>query len=128
MRFAMVKCGTIWCRCFLPDTLTSTDAVIISDMKVVTDAVDSQQVGADAVINVQNVHLLVIGDPSRSIFSIDDNRGWQHPRIEVDEISGSWVRGNVYMRRDRVKVYGYIYDTGSDGGAGMNRFGELELH
>jgi len=24
-------------------------------------------------------------------------------------------------------VYGYIYDAGSDGGAGMNRFGEVIL-
>jgi len=119
--------GTLWERRIINDN-PPTDAVKISDMKVVTDAVDSQQVGADAVINGQAVHLLFIGDPSRSIFSIDDKSGWQNPRIEVDDISGSWVRGNVYSRRDGVKVYGYIYDAGSDGGAGMNRFGELELH
>jgi hypothetical protein len=33
----------------------------------------------------------------------------------------------VYVRPDSLKVYGYIYDAGSDGGAGMNRFGELML-
>jgi hypothetical protein len=27
-----------------------------------------------------------------------------------------------------VRVYGYIYDAGSGGGAGMNRFGELILN
>jgi hypothetical protein len=26
-----------------------------------------------------------------------------------------------------VKVYGYVYDAGSNGGSGMNRFGELVL-
>jgi hypothetical protein len=34
----------------------------------------------------------------------------------------------VYTRRDGKKVYGYVYDAGSDGGAGMNRFGELILN
>jgi hypothetical protein len=33
----------------------------------------------------------------------------------------------VYTRPDGKKVYGYIYDSGSDGGAGMNRFGEIVL-
>ena len=42
-------------------------------------------------------------------------------------IRGSWIRGNVYTRRDGKKVLGYIYDAGSDGGAGMNRFGEIVL-
>ena len=45
----------------------------------------------------------------------------------VDSIVGSWIRGNVYTRSDGTTVYGYIYDAGSDGGAGMNRFGEIVL-
>ena len=36
---------------------------------------------------------------------------------------GSWICGNVYTRPDRKRVYGYIYDAGSEGGAGMNRLG-----
>ncbi len=28
---------------------------------------------------------------------------------------------------DGVKVYSYIYDAGSEGGSGMNRYGELVL-
>jgi hypothetical protein len=39
----------------------------------------------------------------------------------------SWIRGNVCTRPDRKRVYGYIYDAGSEGGAGMNRFGEIAL-
>ncbi len=46
---------------------------------------------------------------------------------EVDSIRGSWIRGNVYTRPDGVKVYGYVYDAGSNGGAGINRFGEVVL-
>ena len=33
----------------------------------------------------------------------------------------------MYTRSEGTKVYGYIYDAGSDGGAGMNRFGEIVL-
>lgn len=40
-------------------------------------------------------------------------------------ITGSGLRGNIYTRPDGVRVYGYVYDSGSEGGAGMNRFGEL---
>ena len=47
--------------------------------------------------------------------------------LRVDNILGSWIRGNIYTRRDGVRVYGYIYDAGSDGGAGMNRFAEIVL-
>ena len=47
--------------------------------------------------------------------------------LRVDKILGSWIRGNVYTRPDGMKVYGYIYDADSDGGAGMNRFDEVVL-
>ena len=57
----------------------------------------------------------------------NDDGGWQSTKLQVDDVLGSWVRGNIYTRSDGVKVYGYIYDAGSDGGAGMNRFGELIL-
>jgi hypothetical protein len=33
----------------------------------------------------------------------------------------------VYVRPDGVKVYGYGYDAGSQGGAGFNRFAEIVL-
>lgn len=104
-----------------------SDATLVTDRKVVTDAVDSQQAGADAVLNGETVHVLFIEETSRSILSTNDSDGWQPPIVEVDDILGSWVRGTVYARKDGVRVYGYVYDAGSDGGAGMNRFGELVL-
>jgi hypothetical protein len=94
---------------------------------VVTDAVGSQQAGADAVLDGETVYVLFIEESSRSIFSLHDNGGWQPARLLVDNILNSWVRGNVHTRNDGVRVYGFIYDAGSDGGAGMNRFGELVL-
>jgi hypothetical protein len=33
----------------------------------------------------------------------------------------------VYTRKDGARVYGCVYDAGSDGGAGMNRFVEFVL-
>ncbi len=104
-----------------------TPPVKVTDRNVVTDAVDSQQPGADAVLDGDTVHVLFIEESSRDIFSTHDKGGWQPPRLEVGNILGSWVRGNVYTRKDGSKVYGYVYDAGSDGGAGMNRFGELVL-
>jgi hypothetical protein len=101
---------------------------MVTDQKVVTDAVDSQQAGADAVLDGETVYVLFIEESSRSIFSTNDNGGWQAAKLQVDNILGSWVRGNIYTRPDGVRVYGYIYDAGSDGGAGMNRFGELVLN
>ena len=99
----------------------------ITDREVVRDAVDSQQPGADAVLDGRTVHLLFIEQSSRSIFSTHDRGGWQASRLEVGSILGSWIRGNLYSRPDGAKVYGYIYDAGSNGGAGMNRFGEVVL-
>jgi len=64
---------------------------------------------------------------SRSIFSTHDNGGWQPSMLRIDKILGSWIRGNVYNRPDGARVYGYVYDAGSDGGAGMNRFSEVVL-
>jgi hypothetical protein len=104
-----------------------TPAVRVTDREVVRDAVDSQQPGADAVLDGRTIHVLFIEQSSRGIFSTHDSGGWQPARPEVGNILGSWIRGNVYTRPDGVKVYGYVYDAGSNGGAGMNRFGEVVL-
>ena len=99
----------------------------MGDRAVVQDAVDSQQPGADAAPDGETVRVLFIDESSRSIFSTDDRGGWQPPKLQVADILGSWVRGNIYTRRDGAKVYGYVYDAGSEGGAGMNRFAEVVL-
>jgi hypothetical protein len=118
--------GQLWERRIVNDG-RPTAAVQVTDRRVVRDAVDSQQPGADAVLNGSTVHLLFIDQSSRSIFSTHDSGGWQASRLQVDNILGSWIRGNVYTRPDGVRVYGYIYDAASNGGAGMNRFGEIVL-
>ena len=107
---------------------SATPAVKVSDRTVVLQAVDSQQPGADVVLDGETVHVLFIDDASRSIFSTHDKGGWQTSTQRVDGIQGSWVRGNIYTRRDGTKVYGFIYDAGSEGGAGMNRFAQFPLN
>ena len=118
--------GRLWERRIVSDG-TPTPAVQVTDRVVIQDAVDSQQPAADAVVDGETVRVLFVEESSRSIFSTHDDAGWQPSTLRVDNILGSWIRGNVYTRRDGKKVYGYIYDAGSDGGAGMNRFGEIVL-
>ena len=100
----------------------------MTDRNVVLQAVDSQQPGADAVLDGETVHVLFIDESSRSIFSTHDRGGWQPSTPQVSNIQGSWVRGNIYTRRDRTRVYGFVYDAGSRGGAGLNRFREVVLN
>ncbi len=118
--------GRLWERRIVNDG-PPTSAVRVTDRNVVRHAVDSQQPGADAVLDGNTVRVLFIEETSRSIFSTHDNGGWQPSVLRVDNILGSWIRGNVHTSADGLKVYGFIYDAGSDGGAGMNRFGEILL-
>ncbi|HVR72538.1 MAG TPA: hypothetical protein VMT87_17015 [Vicinamibacteria bacterium] len=118
--------GKLWERRIVNDG-PPTPASRVTDRDVVRDAVDSQQPGADAVLDGETVRVLFIEQSSRGIFSTHDAGGWQPSTLRVDNIRGSWIRGNVYTRPNGAKVYGYVYDAGSDGGAGMNRFGEVGL-
>jgi hypothetical protein len=118
--------GKLWERRIVADG-APTPAVRISDRDVVRDAVDSQQPGADVVLDGTTLHVLFIEAASRALFATHDRNGWQPATPQVENIQGSWVRGNVYARRDGVRVYGYVYDAGSRGGAGMNRYGEQVL-
>ena len=102
-----------------------TPPVQVTDRVVIQDAVDSQQPAADAVLDGETVHVIFVEQTSRSVFSTHANRSWQPSILRIDKILGSWIRGNLYTRMDGVKVYGYVYDAGSDGGAGMNRFDEV---
>jgi hypothetical protein len=124
--FYRLATGRLWERRIVGED-SPTAAVKVTDRDVVRDAVDSQQPGADAVLEGNAVHVLFIEQSSRSIFSTDDRGGWQGSTLRVDSILGSWIRGNVYTRSDGLRVYGFIYDAGSEGGAGMNRFGEIKL-
>ena len=121
-----LKDGALWERRVVKRS-APTPAVKATDRPVIHDAVDSQQPAADAVPDGDTVRVLFVDKASRSIFATHDAGGWQASTLQVDRILGSWVRGNGYTRPDGTKVYGYVYDAGSDGGAGMNRFAEVVL-
>jgi hypothetical protein len=118
--------GRLWERRGVDDGAL-TPAVQVTDRVVIQDAVDSQQPAADAALDGETVQVLFVEETSRAIFSTHDHGGWQPSVLRVEKILGSWIRGNVYTRPDGLKVYGYIYDAGSEGGAGMNRFDEVVL-
>lgn len=118
--------GGLWERRIVGNAFP-TPASRIVDSPVVQHAVDSQQVGADAAADGETVYVLFIDEAQRSIYTTNDRGGWQPSRLLVDEIDGAWVRGNIYSLPDGRKVYGYVYDAGSAGGAGFNRYGELEI-
>jgi hypothetical protein len=73
--------------------------VQISRLSVISGAVDSEQVGADLVADGTVLHLSFIEAQSRSIHR---------------DASG-------------VKVYGFVYDAGSQGGSGFNRYFAIPL-
>lgn len=103
----------------------------ITDRPVITNAVDAQQPAADLIGDGSTVHALFIDTETRSIHhscnDLEADGGWQPPTVAVDDILGTWVRGGVLENDDGEKVLGFVYDAGSYGGAGMNRYGELPL-
>ena len=104
-----------------------TPAVQVTDQRGVQNAVDSMQAGADAAADGGTVRVLFINEADGNIYSTHDKGGWQPPELEVDGIDGGWVRGSVHVRPDGIKVYGYVYDSGSQGGAGFNHYAEKVL-
>lgn len=122
------RSGYLW-KSRIADNGPQSPPVQVSDRKVVYNAVDSEQAGADAIANGKTVHVLFIEDGSGNIYHTctDKNGNWLPSTLLVDDINGSWIRGSVYTRLDGARVYGYVYDGGSGGGGGMNKFAELPL-
>ncbi len=120
--------GTLWERRIGPDSAFS-ETVQVTRRAVVQNAVDSDQVGADAVGHGDTVHVLFIEAGTGRLFHTSRTAGesWTEPTLQVDGAQVQWVRGAVLGRGREQPVYGYMYDAGSDGGSGMNRFGTLPL-
>lgn len=105
-----------------------SDAQVVSERRVVQNAVDSDQVGADAVVDGNAVHVLFIEADTGRLFHVMRRGGdWQDAEGLVDDAEVQWVRGGVLQLPGEGRVYGYVYDAGSDGGSGMNRFDHVAL-
>jgi hypothetical protein len=96
---------------------------------VVTCAVDSDQVGADAIPFGNRIFVLFIDEATRSVNLIqsDANGEWQIPVLIKGGIDAAWVRGSLVRNSEGLPVYGFVYDAGSQGGAGMNRYATVPL-
>jgi hypothetical protein len=101
----------------------------VTTHNVVTSAADSEQAGADAVGYGSSVHVLYIEDDTGRIYHTyrGEDGNWHEPKIEVDGVDALWVRGQVIKKTGQGAVYGYVYDAGSYGGSGMNKYKELTL-
>ena len=101
---------------------------VVTDRHVVQNAVDSDQAGADAIALGDAAHVLFIENHTGRLFhaTTDASGDWQAATLQVDDVDAQWVRGRPVRRTDGTLAYGYVYDAGSNGGSGMNRYGEVE--
>lgn len=102
--------------------------VQVTSRPVVQNAVDADQTGADAIGRGDSVHVLFIEADTGHLFHTRRDRegGWREAERIIDNATVQWVRGAL-VETDSGPVYGYVYDAGSDGGSGMNRYGETGL-
>jgi hypothetical protein len=101
----------------------------VTTLRVAQNAVDSEQVGADAIADDETVHLLFIDETSRALYHTYSSAPgrWAPATPVVEDITAQWVRGARLVGADGAPVYGFVYDAGSDGGSGMNRYAEVPL-
>ena len=102
----------------------------MTERTVVQNAVDSDQVGADAIAVEGTVHLLFIEDGSGHIYHTQSGAGgiWTPATLQVNSVNAQWVRGQPLTHgSDTRAMYGFVYDGGSNGGSGLNRYAEVPL-
>jgi len=101
---------------------------VLADWRIVQNAVDSDQVGADLAAMGDTLHLLFIeADSGRLFYSAGKGGAWGMPELLVDEGTVQWVRGRILGQSNGLPVYGLVYDGGSNGGSGRNRFLAIPL-
>jgi hypothetical protein len=100
-----------------------SDPVQVVKGPVIQNAVDSDQTGADLLAYAGGLHLFFIPSESRDIFYTKSHHPgvWSEPVPLVQDIQGSWIRANG-LDPDTI---GFVYDAGSLGGSGMNRYGSV---
>lgn len=120
--------GHLWERRVEADGAWS-DPLQVTDRVVVQNAVDSEQTGADAVAFRDSVQVLFIEETSGHLYHTERRNGgdWAEPTLLVGEGPVQWVRGSIIQTTDGRAAYGYVIDTGADGGSGKNQFGQIYL-
>jgi len=103
-----------------------SDPVAVSERVVVQNAVDSDQVGADAIVHGDTMHVLFIEQGTGRLFHAARKHGtWREIGRLVDDEQVQWVRGALVELPDGRLAYGYVYDGGSSGGSGKNRYAQI---
>jgi hypothetical protein len=102
---------------------------LVSDVPAASGPVDSHQVTADAIAVGDDVHVLFVEAATGRLWHTRRAAGWIWSDLELvlDGIEGQWVRGALLGRGPEGPVYGFVVDTGSDGGSGMSRYGEVPV-
>ncbi len=120
--------GTLWERRVHADGGIS-DPSRITSRPVVQSGADSEQVGADLVVHDGVVHVVFIDEEARDLWhtSSAEPGVWTPARPVVEGIDAQWVRGRVVRDASGAPRYGLVYDAGSDGGSGMNRYHAMPL-
>ena len=102
---------------------------VVTSVAVASGLVDSDQVTADAISVGDNLHVLFVEAATGSLWHVvrEGAAPWGTPTLVLDGIEGQWVRGAFLERGPDGPIYGYVVDTGSWGGSGMNRYGEVPV-
>jgi hypothetical protein len=105
-----------------------SDPVRVTDRSVVQSAVDSDQVGADLISDGDALHVLFIEEGTGVLFhTVGTNHRWSRPEAIVTDADVQWVRGRLIRTTDGRRALGFVYDAGSNGGSGRNRFHSIPL-
>lgn len=101
----------------------------VTKRAVVQNAVDSEQTGADAIAYGDTIHVLFIEAQTGQLYhtSRQGQGDWSEPSQIISEHDVQWVRGALIKNADGRPCYGFVTDNGSDGGSGMNSYGEIPL-
>jgi len=103
-----------------------SDPVAVSERIVVQNSVDSYQVGADAIVHGDALHVLLIeADTGRLFHARRQQDTWREVGTLVEDDQVQWVRGALVELPDGRMAYGYVYDGGSSGGSGKNRYAQI---
>ena len=105
-----------------------SEPVVVSGQTVVQNSVDSDQTGADAIAHGDRVHVLFIEDGTGRLFHVSGRQGrWGEARLIFEDEEVQWVRGSLVELPNGRLVYGYVFDAGSDGGSGKNRYAQIDI-
>lgn len=105
------------------------EPLAVSERSVAQNTVDSDQIGADVVSHGDQVHVLFIDADTGGLFHACrmGTGPWSPTRLVRGGTRVQWVRGALARNPQGKVVYAFVYDAGSNGGSGMNHYGEIDL-